>query len=105
MVEKLLIASLICISALGADRVGSIVAAADGNQYRLVKAEKKLSNGAIEIAEYVLVGDNSGVRYARHLALIEGKHTFWKISSIHAEEVLFSFIELRKKLYDPSTQV
>ena len=70
--------------------------AADGKQYMLVKPEKKLSNGALEIAEYVLVGDNSGVRYAMHLAPIEGKPSFWKIRSIQAQEILFSAIELHK---------
>ena len=80
MIERILIASLICISALGADK-GSTVASADGKQYKLVKPEKKLPNGAIEIGEYVLVGDKSGERYAMHLTPNGRAPSFWKIRS------------------------
>jgi hypothetical protein len=96
MMERLLIAFLIHVSVWGADKIGPIVVAADGKQYGLVKPEKQLSNGAIEIAEYVLVGDNSGVRYAMHLARVGGKPSFWKINNIHVNEILLSSIGLQK---------
>ena len=77
MIKKLLIGSLLCFSVLAADE--KVVTGADGNQYKLVKAEAKLPNGAISIAEYVQVGDKSEVRYAIRLTTDGTKPSFWKI--------------------------
>ena len=80
MIVRALISFLLCCSILAADTVGSIVVADDNKQYKLVKTEKALPNGAIEIAEYVLVGDTSGARYAKRLTPAGSKPSFWKIT-------------------------
>lgn len=79
MLAKALTSVLLCCSILGADSVGTIVSAEDNKQYKVVKAERKLANGAIEIAEYVIVGDASGVRYAKRLTANGTKPSFYKI--------------------------
>ena len=80
MIDKLLISFLLCTSVWASDKLGSLVLSADGRQYKVVREERKLSNGASQIAEYVLVGDNSGTRYAMHLTPKGSKPSFWKIT-------------------------
>jgi len=79
VIKRLTIATLLCLSVLAGELTPPVVSAADGNQYKLIKAEKKMPNGAISIAEYVRVGDKSGNRYAMHLSVKGGKPSFWKI--------------------------
>ena len=62
MLKRILLVILLCSCAMAADKIGTIVSAADGKQYKLVKAERKLPNGALEIAEYILVGDTTDDR-------------------------------------------
>ena len=80
MLKKALLSILLCWSVLAADTVGTIISGADGKQYKVVKAERKLPNGAVEIAEYVRVGDSSGDHYAKRLTTDGTKPTFWKIT-------------------------
>ena len=47
----------------------------------MVKPEAKLPTGAIEIAEYVRVGEKSEVRYGMRLTTEGAKPSFWKIQS------------------------
>ena len=81
MIVRALISFLLCCSILGADTVGSVVLANDNKEYKLVKAERKLPNGVIEIGEYVLVGDKSGARYAKRLTAEGSKPSFYKIQA------------------------
>ena len=84
MIKKLVIGSLLCLSVLAGDQKVSdqkVVTGADGKQYKLVKPEAKLPTGAIEIAEYVRVGEKSEVRYGMRLTTEGAKPSFWKIQS------------------------
>jgi hypothetical protein len=69
----------LCTSVLAADKIGTVVVAADGKKYQLVKAERKLPGGVTQIAEYVLVGDKSGTHYAMGLTHKGSRPSFWKI--------------------------
>ena len=81
MRKKLALTFLLSFCTFAENRTPETVLAADGHQYRLVKAEKKLSNGATAIAEFVRVGDTSEGRYAMRLARTGEKPAFWKLSN------------------------